>query len=269
MLRFIRLTTVMCLTAFFLFGTMALAQTEKKIKAKLAAAAQNPLASMISLPIQNNTTYGGVDGDVLNVLNIQPVLPFNISEGLNLITRTILPVISSPYGPGGAQESGIGNLTLTGWLSPKIPTNNIVWGVGPVFSVPTASSSVLGADQWGGGLSAVGVWIDGPWVAGGMVNNIWGFDDTSELNSFLFQYFVNYNLNHGWYVVSAPIITANWNAPAGGQWVIPFGGGVGKIMRFGGKLPVNFNAHFYFNVDKPESYGDYTARVQLQFMFPK
>ena len=269
MLRPVRLTAAMLVTAIFLFGAMTSAQTEEEIEAKLAAAAQTPLASMTSLPFQNNTTFGGTDGDVLNVLNIQPVYPFQLSEGLNLITRTILPVISSPYGPDGTQESGIGNLTFTGWVSPMKPAGNIVWGVGPVFNLPTASSTVLGGDQWGGGLSAVGVWIDGPWVAGGLVNNIWGFDDTSELNSFLFQYFVNYNLDHGWYFVSAPIMTADWNAPAGNRWVIPLGGGVGKIVRVGGKLPVNLNAQFYFNVDKPENYGDYTARVQLQFMFPK
>ncbi len=208
-----------------------IAQTEAEIKTKLAAAAQNPLASMISLPLQNNTTFGGnMDGDALNVLNIQPVYPVRLSDSWNLITRTILPVMSSPFGPGDSNETGIGNTIFTGWFSPAEPYKNLIWGVGPILNLPTASKDVFGSDQWGGGLSAVGVLIDGPWVVGALVNNIWGFDNTEELNSFLFQYFFNFNLDHGWYLVSAPIITADWNASSTNRWVVPFGGGFGKII---------------------------------------
>ncbi len=112
------------------------------------------------------------------------------------------------------------------------------------------------------------MWIDGPWVIGALVNNVWGFEDTDELNSFLSQYFVNYNLADGWYLVSAPIMTADWNARSSQRWVVPVGGGVGKILKIG-KLPVNLNAQIYYNAARPDSYGDVTARAQLQFMFPK
>ena len=243
-------------------GTIA----EEGATADLAAAAQNPLASMISLPFQNNTTFGGNDGDYVNVLNIQPVWPFKISENWNLITRTVLPVVSKSEGT--YSESGLGDTLFTGWLAPNKSPGNWTLGAGPVLYLPTTTKVGLGADQWGGGLSAVGVWIKDKWVAGGLVNNVWGFEDTSELNSFLFQYFINYNLDKGWYLVSAPINTANWNADAANRWIIPFGGGVGKIIRIG-KLPVNFNAQLYYNIEKPDGYGDYTARIQVQFMFPK
>lgn len=232
----------------------------------LAAAAQNPLASMISLPFQNNTTFGDMGGDYLNTLNIQPVYPVGLSKDWNLITRTILPVVSVPV--NGSQQWGLGDTTFTGWFSPVKPVKNVTWGVGPVVYIPTATRTALGAHQWGGGVSAVGVWIKGPWVAGALANNVWGFEETNELNSFLFQYFVNYNIKNGWYLVSAPIMTANWNAPSNNQWVIPLGGGVGKLMKWG-KLPVNLNAQLYYNLEKTAGYGDYTARIQLQFMFPK
>lgn len=233
----------------------------------LAEAAQNPLAAMISVPFQNNTTFGAMDDDFINLLNVQPVVPFRLSEDWNLITRTILPIISQPSRSGG-QNNGLGDTTVTGWLSPTKPVKNITWGVGPVAYIPTATRNSLGTDQWGGGVSAVAVYIDGPWVVGGLFNNVWGFDHQDELNTFLFQYFVNYNLSDGWYLVSAPVFTADWNAPSDSQWVVPMGGGLGKLLKIG-KLPVNINAHLYYNVDKPDGYGDYTARVQVQFMFPK
>ena len=122
--------------------------------------------------------------------------------------------------------------------------------------------------EWGRGLSAVGVWIKDKWVAGGLVNNVWGFEETDELNAFLLQYFINYNLDKGWYLVSAPINTADWNEDADNRWIIPLGGGAGKIVKFG-KLPVNINAQLYYNIEKPDGYGDYTARILVQFMFPK
>ncbi len=253
-----------------LVAAIAVASTavaQENPEASLAEAAQNPLAAMISLPFQNNTTFGDNDGDVLNVLNVQPVWPFTLSEEWNLITRTIIPQISAPN-PNGGQINGLGDTSMTGWFSPSTPVNNITWGVGPVAYIPTATRTSLGLDQWGGGLSAVGVWINGPWVAGGLVNNVWGFDETDELNNMLFQYFINYNLDDGWYLVTAPVITADWNAGSDDRWVVPFGGGIGKLLRIG-KVPANLNAHIYYNAERPDNYGEYTARVQLQFMFPK
>lgn len=240
--------------------------TDEEEALKMAEAAQNPLASLISLPFQNNTTFGGNDGDYVNALNIQPVWPFRLSEDWNLITRTIIPVVSQSV--NGNSQSGLGDTVFTGWFSPSAPAHNITWGVGPVLNLPTTTSAGLGADQWGGGVSAIGVWIKDKWVAGGLVNNIWSFEDTDKLNLFYTQYFVNYNLDHGWYLVSAPIMTANWNADSSNRWTVPLGGGVGKIVKIG-KLPVNVNAQLYYNVEKPADTGDYTARIQVQFMFPK
>ncbi|MFT5234487.1 MAG: hypothetical protein ACI9UK_002142 [Candidatus Krumholzibacteriia bacterium] len=260
---------LLILTAFIAMQNVAttslLAQdTETK---NLAAAAQNPLASMISLPFQNNTTFGGTEFDALNVFNIQPVMPFKLGDSWNLITRTVLPIISSPFGPDG-QESGVGNTLFTGWFSPTKSIGKWTLGAGPAINIPTASKDLFGSSQWGGGPSVVGVFMSGKWVAGGLVNNVWGFSDTKKINSFLFQYFVNYNLSNGWYLVSAPIITADWNGIDDNNWVVPFGGGFGKLMKLG-KQPINFNAQYYVNVERPDSFGESTVRVQLQFMFPK
>jgi len=247
-------------------------QAEDKSTEDLAKAAQNPIADLISLPLQNNINFGvGPGDDVQNVLNIQPVIPIKLSENWNLITRTIAPVIYQPeLVPGYGSEFGLGDINTTLFLSPAKP-GKILWGLGPVLSFPTASDKVLGTDKWSAGPSAVALMIRGPWVVGALANNLWSYagdDDREDVNQFLLQYFINYNLPQGWYLSSAPIITANWEADNGDKWTVPFGGGVGKIFRIG-KQPMNAQVQAFYNVEKPDNGADWTLRLQLQFLFPK
>ncbi|MCK5691544.1 MAG: hypothetical protein KAI08_01815, partial [Bacteroidales bacterium] len=129
-----------------------------------------------------------------------------------------------------------------------------------------ASGAEFGSGEFGIGPSLVVLTMPGDFVIGAVVNNIRTFDDRKE-NKFFLNYFVNYNFP-SWYLVSAPIVTANWNAADGQKWLVPFGGGVGKIVKLGGKLPVNLNAHVYYNAVKPDGIGDWQTRFQMVFMFP-
>jgi hypothetical protein len=222
---------------------------------------------MYSLPFQNNTTYGYGDYNrAQNVLNIQPVLPFTLSSKINLINRIILPVITQPSSTEDKSTTGTGDISWSAWLSPS-KASKIIWGVGPVMQIPTASSSEFGSGEFGIGPSFVALTMIDKWVAGIVTNNIWTFGNQKE-NKFLFQYFINYNLPKAWYIVSAPILTANWNAVSDQRWIVPFGGGVGKVFKIG-KLPINLNAQMYYNVIKPDGVGDWQSRIQLQFLFPK
>ena len=240
---------------------------------EMAKAAQNPVADLISLPFQNNTNFGfGPDDDIQNVLNIQPVIPFHLSENWNLITRTIVPLINQPeVVQGTGDEFGLGDINFTAFFSPKDPTKGIIWGAGPVFAFPTATDEKLGSEKWSLGPSAVALTIQGPWLFGALINNVWSFagdDDRDDVNAMLVQPFVNYNLPNGWYLVSSPIITANWEAASGNTWSVPLGGGVGKIFRIGNQ-PVNAQIQAFYNVEKPALVGDWTLRFQLQLLFPK
>lgn len=89
----------------------------------LARAVQNSIANLISLPFQNNTSFEfGTEEKTQNVLNIQPVVPVSLNEDWNLITRTILPVVSQPeLLPGQDRENGLGNTLITGFFSPSAP----------------------------------------------------------------------------------------------------------------------------------------------------
>ncbi len=237
--------------------------------AELARAVQNPIASLISLPFQNNTNFDvGPRDKTQNIMNIQPVIPFELNEDWNLITRTIVPVISQPaFTPAQDREFGLGDTVFSAFFSPK-DSGEWIWGVGPALLLPTSTDDRLGAGEWGAGPSAVVLTIRGPWVVGSLFSNVWSFTGDEQVNLFTWQPFVNYNLDDGWYLTSAPLITANWEADSDDTWTVPLGGGVGKIFRIGNQ-PMNVSAAAYYNVEKPDFGADWQMRVQVQFLFPK
>ncbi|MDG2081471.1 MAG: hypothetical protein P8J47_06750 [Bacteroidales bacterium] len=238
---------------------------------KLAKASQNPVGDLISIPFQNNTMFNiGPYDRSLNTLNIQPVYPINLSEKWNIITRTIIPVVSKPdFSMETGGNTGLGDINITAFLSPSSP-GKIIWGLGPAILLPTGSKDI-GGGKWAAGPSVVALTMQGPWVVGVLVNNIWSFggdSDRSDINTMLLQYFINYNMKKGWYITSSPIITSDWEALDGQQWIVPFGAGVGKIVKIG-KLPLNINTQAFYNAVKPDIGPDWSFRFQLQLMFPK
>jgi len=241
--------------------------------AELQKATQNPVASLISVPLQNNTNFGiGPYDRAQDVLNIQPVIPIGVSEDWNLIIRWIAPIIWQPI--PSAREVGVygfGDMQPTFFLSPKKP-HKVIWGVGPFFILPTASNqNFLGQGKFSIGPSVVALVQPGHWTIGALVNNAWsvaGPQGRADVNQMLLQYFINYNLDKGWYLTSSPIVTANWEASSEDRWVVPLGGGVGRIFRLGAQ-PVNISAQVYGNAVHPEGSSSWSVRLQIAFLYPK
>jgi hypothetical protein len=239
----------------------------------LRKAAQNPIASLISVPVQNNNNFNlAPDSRTQDVLNIQPVIPARLSENWNLITRIITPIIYQPTvsRPVNQGAYGFGDLNPSFFLSPA-KAHKIIWGVGTAIALPTATNPVLGQGKWSMGPSVVVLAQPGKWTIGGLVNNVWSFAGQSsrpDVNQMLFQYFINYNLKKGYYITWQPILTANWEATNGGRWVVPFGGGVGRIMKLGFQ-PVNVAVQFYGNAVHPAGASPWGMRLQIAFLFPK
>lgn len=239
----------------------------------LAKIAQNPVSDVVTVPFQNNTNFNyGLYHRTQDILNIQPVIPIAINSQLNLITRTILPVMHQPelfrrYGI----HNGIGDLNPTFLFTPLL-SKKVIWGLGPTFLIPTASQSPLGTGKWGIGPAGVFVINSGQWVVGAITNNIWSFagqDNRPSVNLLTFQYFINYNLRKGWYLVSAPIINANWQVASKERWTIPFGAGVGRAFKMGNQ-PMNINLQYFYNVKNPEFIGpESSVRCTVQFLFTK
>ena len=239
---------------------------------ELAKLAQNPVGNMISVPFQNNTDLntGPLKGSQ-NILNIQPVIPVELNADWNVITRTILPVVSQPaMFPGGERTNGIGDAVFTAFLSPAVP-KGVIWGVGPVVQLPTDTNG-LGNKNWGMGASAVILKIEkgNPWVYGALFNNVWSLTSDRAgggYNNGLLQPFLNYNFPD-YYLTTSPVITVNWKADNSQAWTVPLGGGIGKIFHIG-KLPVNAQVAAYYNVVKPDYGPNWQVRAQVQLMFPK
>jgi hypothetical protein len=240
----------------------------------LAKLAQNPIGNLISVPFQNNTNFNyGPDRGVQDILNIQPVIPFGVTEEWNIITRTILPVVFSPtLGPNVGAVNGLGDLQLSAFLSPAQP-GHWIWGLGSVMQFPTHTSPTLGNDNLGMGPTGVLLRLEhgNPWVFGALVNNVWSLGTNANAPAYsngLLQPFLNYNFEGGLYLTSSPIITMNWLASANQQLTLPLGGGIGKIFHLG-KLPVNAQLSAYYNVVRPDYGAEWQVRAQIQFMFPK
>jgi hypothetical protein len=238
----------------------------------LAKAAQNPVASLISVPLQNNTGFGvGPFDRNQNVLNVQPVIPVRISENWNLINRIITPIIFQPNVNQNTQGTfGLGDINPTFFFSPAKP-GKLIWGVGPTFVIPTATANELGQGKFSMGPGVVLLTTPGHWVIGMLINNVWsvaGSGSRPDVNQMLLQWFVNYNMKKGWYITTSPIVTADWEQTYGGRWVVPFGGGVGRIMRLGFQ-PANITVQFYGNAVHPPGASPWGMRMQLQFLYPK
>jgi hypothetical protein len=238
----------------------------------LRSQSQNPVANLISLPFQNNTDFGVGEFDrTRNTLNIQPVVPTSLNENLLLISRVILPVVYQPQLTSGGDDAfGLGDLNPTFFFSPK-STSNITWGVGPSFVIPTATDDILGTGKWSIGPSGVVVITKDNMVFGGLANQVFSFagdSDREDVSQFLLQPFFNYNLANGWYLVTAPIITANWEASSDDTWTIPIGGGFGRVFSLA-KQPVNATLQGYWNAARPDGGAEWTMRTQLQLLFPQ
>jgi hypothetical protein len=262
------------LIALVLSGVAPARAAGEESATELAKKTQNPVADLISVPFQSNFNFGaGTKDATVYVLNVQPVVPFHLTHEWNLITRTIVPIVNQPSlfpGPDRISGSafGLGDVNPSFFLSPAKP-GAVIWGIGPTFTLPTATDWRLGSGKFSLGPTAVALTMQGPWVLGVLANNQWsvtGWGD-KDVNQLLIQPFVNYNIGDGWYLTSSPIITSDWEARSSDHWTVPVGAGVGKLFRVR-KLPINTSLQGYYNVEKPRYAADWQLRFQVQFLLP-
>jgi hypothetical protein len=264
--------TFILATSMLLVAIIAPCFAEETVFRKLARKMQNPVSDRISFSLENNFQFGvGLNDDFQNLLRVKSLYSFNIGKDFNLINRTILPLIDQPeLTPGVDDEFGLGDINTTFFLMPRT-FKNFIWGIGPIISLPTATDEVLGTEKWGLGPSAAVVSTPGRWVYGAVVNNIWsvaGDSNRKDVNAMALQPFIYYNFPSRWYVVTSPIIRAVWKAERDERWVVPIGGGVGKVFKVGNQSMNAFVQGFY-NIEKPNLVADWSLQLQIQFLYPK
>ena len=254
-------------------------QQQAAIQAAIVKLSQNPVGNIAIIPFQNNFNYGvGPFTRFQYNLNIQPVVPFMLNANLNLIARTIIPIINQPsFAPpdvcasafGCGSTFGAGDIQEQLFFAPKTSPGALIWGAGPLFQFPTASPDTLGSGKWSVGPALVGLVTPGHFVSGMLVTQLWSFAGKSsrpDVSTALFQPFINYNLKNGWSISTAPIITANWPASQN-KWAVPLGGGVTKTFKLGDQ-PMQLAVSYYTYVARPITSPQTNLKVVWSLLFP-
>jgi hypothetical protein len=248
----------------------------KAAELELAKKLQNPVANLVSVPIQNNWDFGiGQNNAMRYTVNIQPVTPFSISSDWNLIIRTILPVIyadpisNNPMAPASARDShyGLGDITQSFFLSPKNKLGGWILGVGPVALWPTATDSVLGSGKWGAGPTAVVLRQEHGFTYGALVNHIWSYGGwgPQNVNATFLQPFISYTTKTYTTFGANTESTYNWQAS---QWTVPLNFTVQQLIKIGNQ-PIAFQFGYRYYAQRPSGGPDWGLRFAVTFLFPK
>lgn len=250
----------------FCCGGASAQETADGLSQKLA----NPLASLISVPLQNNFDFGaGAEGDgFAYTLNIQPVIPFELNENWNLISRTIIPIGYRDYLPGG-EVDGLGDINASFFFSPKDPgPGGLIWGAGPVVLLPTATDDFLGGGKLGLGPTAVGLVQNGPWTIGALANHIWsiaGPESRPDFSVSLLQPFASYNFGGGTSVSLSVDTNYDWDNK---QWTVPINFGVSQVFTVGPQA-MSFQIGGRYYADAPTGGPEWGLRTTLTLLFPQ
>jgi len=250
------------------------APTEAQREADLARKLANPISSLISVPFQSNFNFGigPTQNGFQYLLNVQPVVPFSLTENWNLIARMIMPVIyQNDIFPGAGDQFGLGDTTFQMFFSPKAATKGgVIWGVGPLFFVPSGAY-LLSTSTWGAGVDAVALkqvpqrWMNGGILTYGMLaSQTWPVSGAAPINSLFLQPFVAYTLKNSVTFNLQSQSTYNWTQS---QWTVPLIASVSKIYKFGSQLTsIGVGAKYY--PVSPTGQPTWGLQLTITLLFP-
>ena len=240
---------------------------------QLARQLSNPVASLVSVPLQLNYNdgIGPLDDGEQWVLNVQPVIPFSLNDDWNLISRTIVPVVyQNDLFPGAGSQTGLGDTVQSLFFSPAAPTaSGWIWGVGPVFLVPTGTDDLLTTDKWGAGPTGVVLRQQGQWTYGVLANHLWSFagnDDRQDINATFLQPFVSFTTPTAWTYSLQTESTYDWENSA---WQVPLRVSASKVTRIGRQL-VSYGGGISYWLESPDRGPEgFGFRLTLTLLYPR
>jgi len=266
----VRLYLSFCTGLIFLGTFLPLHTAWGDKDADLAKQLQNPVANLISLPLQNNWDYGIGQVDAMRyTLNVQPVIPFTLNEEYNLITRTIVPYIYAEAPLRGMNDkSGLGDILQSFFFSPKNPINGWIVGAGPVFLYPSAAKDELGTEKWCAGPTAVLLKQVSGWTYGILFNHLWSFagdDDRSNVNATFLQPFVSFTTKTLTTFGLNTESTYDWK---NSDWTVPVNVTAGQLLKLGHQ-PFSLTLGWRYYMEAPSGGPDWGLRFVVTLLFPK
>ncbi len=242
--------------------------------ADLAKKLANPVASLVSVPLQSNWDFGAGPGDdgLRYTLNVQPVIPITLNEKWNVISRTIVPVIyQDDVIPNEGNQFGLGDTLQRLFFSPKSPGPvGLIWGAGPALFLPTGCADFLRSGKWAAGPTVVALVQRGPWTVGGLANHLWSYastkyhDDFPDIDATFMQPFVNYTTHNATSFLVNTETTYDWE---GEEWTVPINFGVLQMFKLG-KLPIQVGLQGRVYADRPDGGPNWGLRIPVVFLFP-
>ena len=253
-------------------GAVATKARAEESQEELTKKSLNPIADMISLPLQFNQDYSIGPADATKTwLNVQPVVPVHLNKDWNLIIRTIIPFIDaeSPY-PGGDSKSGMGDITQSFFFSPQKLVDGWMVGAGPVLYYPTATDDALGAEKWGAGPTFVLLKQEHGFTVGLLANHIWSFAGSSSrqnLSATFLQPFCGYTTKTFTTFMVNTESTYDWK---NSQWTVPVNFMLNQMLKIGNQ-PLSLQLGYRWYAETPDQPGgpDWGLRFAVTFLFPK
>jgi len=261
-------TGVLLLLCLMLPALKAAAESDEEIVKK----SLNPVADMISFPMQFNQDHGiGTTDDARRTwINLQPIIPAELNKDTNCVIRTIIPIIKADSpDPGGETESGMGDILQSFFISPQDPGNGWIMGFGPAFLYPSARNNALGSDKWCAGPTGVLLRQESGFTYGLLFNHLWSFagnDNRENVSATFLQPFLGYTTKTYTTLMVNTESTYDWK---NSQWTVPVNIMLNQMLKIGAGQPISLQLGYRTYTEAPEYGPDWGLRFAMTFLFPR
>jgi len=247
-------------------------QASPPSNAELAKEEKNPFANLFQVQIENDFGFGGDTGDRLQYeMTLRPVIPININNSWNLITRSTFSVSSMPESDSGAGRiTGASDLATEFYFSPD-KANPFFWGFGPVLGIPTASDISLGTGKWTLGPGFAVIKQTEHWQYGVLVNHVWSFagdKNRGNVSSTFIQPGLYYTWGNGWTLGLDAESTYDSMAAPGERWTVPVQASITRVTNLP-RLPISLSLGVIPYAVAPAGSPSISVNFTIALLFPR